>query len=86
MDRAQVALTAVYLKSGQGYVGFIEELPGVNSYGHTLDEARTMLRRLALVIFDEERRGAEEMIAGLEVVRETISLDYPLRQERGAIL
>jgi predicted RNase H-like HicB family nuclease len=78
-ERARVALTAVYLKSGDGYVGFIEELPGINSYGHTLEEARGMLRSLAVVVFDEERRGAEEMIAGLQVVREAFSLEYPLR-------
>jgi len=78
MDRAQVALTAVFLKSGGGYVGFVEELPGVNSYGHTLEEARDMLRRLAAVVFDEERRSAEEWVAGLEVVREMFTLEYPL--------
>jgi predicted RNase H-like HicB family nuclease len=77
-QRVQVVLTAVYLQTGDGYVGFIEELPGVNAYGHTLEEAREMLRRLAAVVFDEERRGAEEMITGLQVVREAFNLEYPL--------
>jgi predicted RNase H-like HicB family nuclease len=77
MGRGQVSLTAIYLKSREGYVGFIEELPGVNSYGHTLDEARAMLRSLAAVVFDEERRGSEEMLADLEVVREAHSLEFP---------
>jgi predicted RNase H-like HicB family nuclease len=69
-----MAFTAVYLKSSHGYVGFIEELPGVNSSGRTLEEARDMLRTLAAVVFDEERRGAEELIAGKEVVREPFFL------------
>ena len=30
MDRATIAFTAVYLKAAHGYVGFVEELPGVN--------------------------------------------------------
>jgi len=77
MEQVQVALTAVYLRSAGGYVGFVEELPGVNAFGHTLEEARAELRILAAVVFAEERRGAEEMIAGLEVVRETFSLSYP---------
>ena len=36
-------LTAVYLKVPQGYVGLVEELPGVNTQGDTLEEARTNL-------------------------------------------
>src|SRR5512135_2968020 len=71
MDQGRLAFTAVYLKSNHGYVGFIEELPGVNSHGRTLDEARETLQKLAAVVFDEERREAEELIAGKDVVRES---------------
>lgn len=78
MDKASVALTAIYLRSSEGYVGFIEELPGINSYGRTLEEARGMLQSLAAVVFDAEHHNAEELIAGLEVVREDFSL--PLRR------
>ena len=31
MEQGKIAFTAVYLKATHGYVGFIEELPGVNS-------------------------------------------------------
>jgi len=77
MEQGQMAFTAVYLKAAHGYVAFVEELPGVNSQGATLDEARRNLRRLAIVVFDEERRGAEEMIAGKEVVRENFVVPLP---------
>jgi len=70
MERATIAFTAVYLKSQHGYVGFVEELPGVNSQGRTIDEARANLQRLAAIVFDEERSQAEEMLRGKEVVRE----------------
>ncbi len=70
MDRATIAFTAVYLKSAHGYIGFVEELPGVNSQGRTIDEARANLQRLAAIVFDEERAQAEEMLLGKEVVRE----------------
>lgn len=70
MEQPQVSFTAIYLKSANGYFGFIEELPGINSYGNSLDEARRALRRLAKVVFDEERRSSEELIEGKEVVRE----------------
>jgi len=77
MERGVMAFTAVYLRSNHGYVGFIEELPGVNSHGRTLDEARETLHKLAAVVFDEERREAEELIAGKEVVRESFVLTIP---------
>lgn len=65
------ALTAVYLKSQHGYVGFIAELPGVTSHGRTLHQARQVLYELVSVVFDEERREAEALTAGKDVVRES---------------
>jgi predicted RNase H-like HicB family nuclease len=90
MDQPKLAFTAVYLKSGHGYVGFIEELPGVNSHGRTLEEARQTLRDLAALVFDEERREAEALIAGKEVVRESFLVPLPrpeqdLRQIKPAV-
>jgi predicted RNase H-like HicB family nuclease len=72
-----VSFTAVYLKGKHGYTGFVEELPGVNSHGQTLQEARDNLRRLAAVVFDEERARAEELIAGKDVVREQFRVALP---------
>lgn len=77
MEQGKLAFTAVYLKSNHGYVGFLEELPGVNSHGRTLEEARKTLQKLTAVVFDEERREAEELIAGKEVVRETFVMLIP---------
>jgi len=71
MQFGSVAFTAVFLKAAHGYVGFIEELPIVNSHGNTIEEARSTLQKLAALVFDEERRSAREMTAGKEVVRET---------------
>ena len=39
MTQPMMAFTAVYLKAKHGYVGFVEELPGVNSQGRTIDYA-----------------------------------------------
>lgn len=77
MDQGKIAFTAVYLKASHGYVGFIEELPGVNSHGRTLGEARETLRKLAVVVFDEERREARELLAGKDVVRESFHVQLP---------
>lgn len=77
MDQLEVSFTAVYLRSRHGYVGFVEELPGVNSQGQTIDEARANLRRQAAVIFAEERSLSQEMIGNREVVREQFRVSVP---------
>ena len=33
-------LTAIFMRVPEGYVAFIQELPGTNTQGATLDEAR----------------------------------------------
>lgn len=78
MEQGSLAFTAVYLKSNHGYIGFIEELPGVNSHGRTLEEARETLQKLAAVMFDEERRESRELLAGKDVVRESFVIPLPL--------
>lgn len=77
MEQENRLFTAVFLKEHHGYVGFVEELPGVNAHGKTLDEARERLQKLAIVIFDEERRGAEEFLAGKDAVREAFPMPVP---------
>jgi len=79
-DGAAIELTAVFIKSAHGYVGFVEELPGVNSHGRTLDEAREMLGEVAAAVFDAERQRAQEMLGGKECVREPLAI---ARQMRG---
>ena len=74
MNHPVISFTAVYLKAPHGYVGFIEELPGVNSHGLTIEEARANLHSLAAVIFDLERAQAKELLAGKDVVREGFSV------------
>jgi predicted RNase H-like HicB family nuclease len=65
-----MAFTAVFLKAKHGYVGFIEELPHVNSHGRTIDEARRTLQELVGLVFDAARQSSRELIAGRELVRE----------------
>jgi len=77
MDRLEVAFTAAYLKSEHGYVGFVEELPGVNSFGQTIEEARENLQRQAVIVFDEERAQSVELLEGKNVVREQFRVAIP---------
>jgi hypothetical protein len=43
----------------------------------TIEEARSNLQRLAVVVFDEERAQAEELLEGKDVVREQFQVTIP---------
>lgn len=67
-------LTAVFMKVPEGYVGFVEELPGANTQGETLDEVRDSLREAVALVLDANRNMAEESIGEAEVIREKLIL------------
>jgi len=71
---AELKFTAVYMKTPEGYVAFIEELPGANTQGNTLEEARSNLLEAARLVMDANRELAEQTIEGVEVIRETLLL------------
>ena len=48
-------LTAVFQKVPEGYVGFVEELPGANTQGETLEEARANLAEAAALVLEANR-------------------------------
>ena len=57
-------LTAVYMPVPEGYIGFIEEIPGANSQGETLDEVRENLREAVQLVLEANRELAEQALAG----------------------
>lgn len=67
-------LTAVFMKVPEGYIGFVEELPGANTQGDTLDEARVNLREAIRLVLDSNRVMAEESIGDADVIREELLL------------
>jgi predicted RNase H-like HicB family nuclease len=65
-------LTAVYRKVPEGYVAFVEELPGANTQGATLDEARANLIEAVDLVLDANRTLSEESIQEQDVIREPL--------------
>ena len=63
-------LTAVFEKFPQGYAAFVEELPGANTQGFTLEEARRNLAEAVQLVLETNRMLAEENLKGKEVIRE----------------
>lgn len=47
--------TAVYLKRGKWYVAYVEEIPGVNTQGRTLAEAKRNLKEALALVLDTNR-------------------------------
>jgi predicted RNase H-like HicB family nuclease len=69
-----VKLTAVYLKVPEGYIGFVEELPGANTQGATLEETKANLEEAIQLVLEANRALAEETLEGQEIIRELISI------------
>ncbi|MBK6723022.1 MAG: type II toxin-antitoxin system HicB family antitoxin [Acidobacteria bacterium] len=70
-----LSLTAVFQKVPEGYIGYVEELPGANTQGETLDEARENLREAVELVLAANRELAEESMNGNEVIREPFLLN-----------
>ena len=67
-------LNAIYQKVTEGYIAFIEELPGANTQGETLEEARANLVESVEMVMEANRFLAEERIKGLDIIREPFLL------------
>lgn len=48
-------LTAVYIQVPEGYIAFVEELPGANTQGDTLEEAREKLQEAVSLVLEANR-------------------------------
>lgn len=70
----QIEFTAVFQPVAEGFIGFIEELPGANTQGATLDEARENLREAVRLTMETNRAIAEESIRGTAVIREALAI------------
>ncbi len=73
----QIKLTAVFQKVPEGYIGFVEELPGSNTQGDTLEEARNNLEEAVQLVLDANRQLAEESLQGQDVIKESFPVSTP---------
>jgi predicted RNase H-like HicB family nuclease len=64
--------TAVFRKVSEGYIGFVEELPGANTQASTLKEARENLKEAVALVLEANRLLTEESLKGKKVIREPL--------------
>ncbi len=69
-----MSFTAVYLEVPEGFIGFVEELPGANTQGATLEEARENLQEAVQLVLDANRELSEKSLSGKKVVKEPFVL------------
>ena len=66
--------TACYKKSGKWYLGWVEEIPGVNTQGKTLKETKENLKEALLLILETNALLNKKDSAGSGVIRESLSV------------
>jgi predicted RNase H-like HicB family nuclease len=66
--------TAIYVEVPEGYAAFVEELPGANAQGASLDEARENLQEAIQLTLEANRTLAEEALSGRRVIREQLPI------------
>ena len=66
-------LTSVFVKVEDGYVAFIEELPGANTQGDTLEEARVNRQEAVPLVLESTPAFAEETLLKEIVIREPLA-------------
>jgi len=67
----KMKLTAVFQNVPEGYIAFVEELPGANTQGETIEEARTNLQEAVEMVLEANRVLSEEGLNGRSVIRES---------------
>lgn len=73
MQKTKRKFTAVYKKDGKMYVGWIEEVPGVNTQGKTLKELKENLKEALSLVLETNRLLSRKETRG-KLSRELISV------------
>ncbi len=67
--------TAIYKKSGKWYLGWIEEISGVNTQGKTLKEAKENLKEALLLVLETNKMISQKETSKEKVIKESLLVD-----------
>ena len=65
--------TAIFERVPEGYIAFVAELPGANTQGATLEEARENVLEAIQLVLEANRALAEESIRGRNALKECLT-------------
>jgi len=71
-DFMEHRFTAVFERDGDWWIAYVEELPGANTQGQTLEEARENLKEAIALVLQANRELTEQEIAGRPVIKEEV--------------
>ena len=69
-----MGVTAVFQEVDEGFIAFVEEIPGANTQGATLAEARENLHEVVELVLAANREIARESIGAAKVIREPLKI------------
>jgi predicted RNase H-like HicB family nuclease len=76
MQDTNLNLTAVFQKVPEGYIAFVEELPGANTQGATLEEARENLKEAVALVLEANHFLEEKLLEKLGFIIVTDFLSH----------
>ena len=68
----EMVFTGIFEDKGDHWIGYVEELPGANTQGATLDETSENLLEAIGLILQTNRELAEQQLAGKKFVRQEL--------------
>lgn len=71
-----MSYTAIIQKVEEGYIGFVEEIPGANTQAATIEEVRENLKEAIQLVLESNRVLLNEIIADKNVIREPINFSF----------
>lgn len=72
--RMENRFTGVFEQVGDWWIGYVEEVPGANTQGRTMEEVRENLKEAVRLILESNRELARRDAEGHDVIREPISI------------
>jgi predicted RNase H-like HicB family nuclease len=71
--KANMKLTAIFEEAEEGgYIAFIEEIPGVNSQGDTLEESRANLLEALDMVLQTQRELSQKELKNKKYIKEQL--------------
>ncbi len=69
-----MSFTAIIQKVPEGYIGFVEEIPGANTQADTIEEVRENLKEAIQLMLETNKFFLSELLSDKNVIREQINL------------
>ncbi len=71
-----LSVTAVYVEVPEGgFAAYVEEIPGVNTQGETLEEAKSNLKEALIMVLETNKiLSQKNLLKGYKSIREPVAL------------